>query len=144
MVKPIVVVGSINIDLVACSERIPAPGETISGSVFNTYFGGKGANQAVAAAKLGHPVIMIGKVGNDLFGSQLEQALEAAGVSIQCVQRTRGASGVALIITDRSGENSIVVVPGANGELAPDIEPSNLRGRAPHGIQIAIYFVTKL
>jgi len=123
MVKPIVVVGSINIDLVACSERIPAPGETISGSVFNTYFGGKGANQAVAAAKLGHPVIMIGKVGNDLFGSQLEQALEAAGVSIQCVQRTRGASGVALIITDRSGENSIVVVPGANGELGPaDLE----------------------
>jgi ribokinase len=123
MVKPIVVVGSINIDLVACCERIPAPGETISGSVFNTYFGGKGANQAVAAAKLGHPVIMIGKVGNDLFGSQLEQALEAAGVSIQCVQRTRGASGVALIITDRSGENSIVVVPGANGELGPaDLE----------------------
>jgi len=123
MVKPIVVVGSINIDLVACSERIPAPGETISGSVFNTYFGGKGANQAVAAAKLGHPVIMIGKVGNDLFGSQLEQALEAAGVSIQCVQRTRGASGVALIITDRTGENSIVVVPGANGELGPaDLE----------------------
>jgi len=123
MVKPIVVVGSINIDLVACSERIPAPGETISGSVFNTYFGGKGANQAVAAAKLGHPVIMIGKVGNDLFGSQLEQALEAAGVSIQCVQRTRGASGVALIIIDRTGENSIVVVPGANGELGPaDLE----------------------
>ena len=123
MVKPIVVVGSINIDLVACSERIPAPGETISGSVFNTYFGGKGANQAVAAAKLGHPVIMIGKVGNDLFGSQLEQALEAAGVSIQYVQRTRGASGVALIITDRTGENSIVVVPGANGELGPaDLE----------------------
>jgi ribokinase len=123
MVKPIVVVGSINIDLVARSERIPAPGETISGSVFNTYFGGKGANQAVAAAKLGHPVIMIGKVGNDIFGSQLEQALEAAGVSIQCVQRTRGASGVALIITDRTGENSIVVVPGANGELGPaDLE----------------------
>jgi len=116
-------VGSINIDLVACSERIPTPGETISGSVFNTYFGGKGANQAVAAAKLGHPVIMIGKVGNDLFGSQLEQGLEAAGVSIQCVQRTQGASGVALIVTDRNGENSIVVVPGANGELGPaDLE----------------------
>lgn len=123
MVKPIVVVGSINIDLVVGSERIPAPGETISGTVFNTYFGGKGANQAVAAAKLGYPVTMIGKVGKDVFGTQLEQALRSAGVDTRSIQRTRGASGVALIITDRAGENSIVVVPGANGEIGPaDIE----------------------
>lgn len=123
MQKPIVVVGSINIDLVARSERIPAPGETISGKVFNTYFGGKGANQAVAAAALGHPVTMIGRVGEDVFGPQLEEALQSSGVNIRCVQRTRGASGVALIVTDRDGENIIVVVPGANGELMPaDIE----------------------
>jgi ribokinase len=118
MTKPIVVVGSINLDLVAGSERIPAPGETVAGKTFNTYFGGKGANQAVAVAKLGHPVTLIGKVGEDVFGGELEQGLKAAGVDTQCVQRVRGASGVALIITDRRGGNSIVVVPGANGELA--------------------------
>lgn len=119
MAKPIVVVGSINLDLVAGSERIPAPGETVSGKTFNTYFGGKGANQAVAAAKLGHPVTLIGNVGDDVFGAELEQGLKAAGVSTQCIQRVRGASGVALIITDSTGGNSIVVVPGANGELVP-------------------------
>jgi ribokinase len=71
MTKPIVVVGSINLDLVAGSERIPAPGETVAGKTFNTYFGGKGANQAVAVAKLGHPVTLIGKVGEDVFGGEL-------------------------------------------------------------------------
>ncbi|HEY1462213.1 MAG TPA: ribokinase [Terriglobales bacterium] len=120
MTKPIVVVGSINLDLVANSERIPSPGETVSGKIFNTYFGGKGANQAVAVARLGHPVIMIGKVGEDVFGSELEQGLKAAGVDTRCIQRVRRASGVALIVTDKNGENSIVVVPGANGELAPN------------------------
>ena len=117
MPKPIVVVGSINIDLVATSARLPVPGETIFGDVFNTFFGGKGANQAVAAAKLGYPVVMIGKVGEDAFGSQLIDGLRQAGVDTQFVGRTDGASGVALILTDEHGENSIVVVPGANGKL---------------------------
>jgi ribokinase len=119
MAKPIVVVGSINIDLVAASERIPAPGETISGKTFHTFFGGKGANQAVAIARLGHPVCMVGKVGDDVFGAELNQALQAAGVDTRPVQKIPGASGVALINTDAHGENSIVVVPGANGEVLP-------------------------
>ena len=123
MPKPIVVVGSINIDLVATSDRLPVPGETIFGNVFNTFFGGKGANQAVAAAKLGYPVVMIGKVGEDVFGSQLIDGLRQAGVETQFVGRAAGASGVALILTDQHGENSIVVVPGANGKLMPsDLE----------------------
>jgi ribokinase len=123
MLKPIVVVGSINLDLVATSDHLPAPGETITGDVFNTFFGGKGANQAVAAGKLGYPVVMIGKVGEDAFGSQLIDGLRVAGVETRCVARTSGASGVALILTDRQGENSIVVVPGANGKLMPaDLE----------------------
>jgi ribokinase len=123
MLKPIVVVGSINIDLVATSDRLPVPGETIFGNVFNTFFGGKGANQAVAAAKLACPVVMIGKVGEDAFGSQLIDGLSQAGVETQFVGRAAGASGVALILTDQHGENSIVVVPGANGQLMPsDLE----------------------
>jgi ribokinase len=119
MLKPIVVVGSINIDLVATSDRLPVPGETVFGNVFNTFFGGKGANQAVAAAKLGYPVTMIGKVGEDAFGSQLIDGLRQSGVDVNSIQKVRSSSGVALIITDQHGENCIVVVPGANGELKP-------------------------
>ena len=119
MCKPIIVVGSINIDLVATSARLPAPGETIIGDVFNTFFGGKGANQAVAAARLGYPVAMLGKVGEDVFGSQLIDGLNRAGVDTKLVGRAGGASGAALILTDQRGENSIVVVPGANGRLMP-------------------------
>ena len=119
MPKPIVVVGSINLDLVAASAHLPAPGETILGSAFNTFFGGKGANQAVAAAKLGHPVTMIGKVGQDAFGTQLIEGLRQSGVGVSCIQKVEGSSGVALILTDQHGENSIVVIPGANGLLMP-------------------------
>lgn len=119
MPKPIVVVGSINLDLVASSAHLPAAGETVFGNAFNTFFGGKGANQAVAAAKLGYPVIMIGKVGQDAFGSQLIDGLRQAGVDVSCIQKANCSSGVALIITDQRGENSIVVIPGANGELTP-------------------------
>ena len=119
MPKPIVVVGSINLDLVASADHIPPPGATVFGSVFHTFFGGKGANQAVAAAKLGHPVIMIGNVGSDSFGAQLIDGLKLAGVDVSCVEKVPGASGVAVIITDRQGENSIVVVPGANETLTP-------------------------
>jgi ribokinase len=123
MPKPIVVVGSINIDLVAGTPRIPAPGETIIGNSFATFFGGKGANQAVAAAKLGHPVSMIGRVGDDVFGGRLKAGLEEAGVDTQAVVITPGASGVGMITTDAKGENSIVVVSGANGKVTPaDVE----------------------
>lgn len=120
MPKPVVVVGSINLDLVAGAHHIPKPGETIIGSSFQTFHGGKGANQAVAAAKLGHPTYMVGNVGNDAFGPQLLQALSEAKVNISAVTTVDGSSGVALIIIGSDGENNIVVVPGANGLLSPE------------------------
>jgi ribokinase len=119
MPKPIVVVGSINLDLVGGADRIPQVGETITGRTFNTFHGGKGANQAVAAARLGYPVAMVGNVGDDAFGAQLRAGLQTAGVNIDCVGTVEGPSGVALITTGSRGENSIVVVPGANGQLTP-------------------------
>jgi ribokinase len=117
--KPILVVGSINMDLVASAERIPAPGETIHGTGFETHPGGKGANQAVAVARLGYPVAMIGRVGSDGFGEQLRDQLASAGVDTQAVGTAEGASGVALITVAANGENSIVVQAGANGLLTP-------------------------
>lgn len=119
MQKPIVVIGSINLDLVAKAERIPRPGETVTGTDFKTFYGGKGANQAVAVARLGYPSVMIGNVGTDAFGSQLHKGLEEAGVVTSCVTEVAGSSGVALITTDIHGENNIVVIPGANGLLTP-------------------------
>jgi len=121
MQKPIVVVGSINLDLVACADRIPQVGETITGKSFQTFFGGKGANQAVAAAKLGYPVFMMGNVGDDSFGAQLIEGLRGAGVDTSYVNTIKGSSGIALITTGARGDNSIVVVPGANGELTPKL-----------------------
>lgn len=119
MTKPIVVVGSINLDLVARAPTIPRPGETLIGDSFRTFFGGKGANQAVAVAKLGYPVTMVGNVGDDAFGEQLRSALQQVGASVEAVSVVPGASGVALILISSNGQNSIVVVPGANGLLTP-------------------------
>jgi ribokinase len=119
MQKPIVVVGSINLDLVAGADRIPHVGETVIGRTFSTFYGGKGANQAVAVAKLGYPVSMVGNVGSDAFASQLRDALNDSGVDTACVNAVEGPSGVALITTGSRGQNSIVVVPGANGLLSP-------------------------
>ncbi len=119
MPKRLLVVGSINLDLVASSRRIPLPGETVSGKTFNTFPGGKGANQAVAAGRLGAPVSMIGRLGNDGFGTQLRASLEAAGVDTKAVEVAPTSSGIALITTAEDGQNAIVVVPGANGELSP-------------------------
>jgi ribokinase len=126
MHKPIVVVGSINLDLVVGADHIPQPGETITGNSFNTFFGGKGANQAVAVAKLGHPVFMVGNVGDDGFGQQLRQALNDVEVETRCVCTVAGSSGVALITVASGGENNIVIVPGANATLTPQsLEKSN-------------------
>lgn len=119
MQKPIVVAGSINLDLVANTDRIPQVGETVIGRRFTTFFGGKGANQAVAVARLGYPVSMVGNVGNDAFGTQLRNGLAEAGVDTKFVDMVEGSSGTALIITGPNGENSIVVVPGANAHLCP-------------------------
>ena len=115
---PVVVVGSVNMDLVATAFRIPVPGETVTASSFNTYPGGKGANQAVAIAKLGWPVHFIGKIGTDGFGQSLLAALREAGVDTSAVSTVAGPSGVALITTDAEGQNAIVVSPGANAHLS--------------------------
>ena len=117
--KPIVVVGSINIDLVARTERIPAPGETVTGEDFQIHPGGKGANQAVAVARLDHPVELIGRVGDDGFGTQLREHLQGAGVGLSGVMTSEGPSGVAIIVVSQAGENCIVVTPGANALLSP-------------------------
>lgn len=122
--RSIVVVGSINLDLVCMGKRIPAPGETVTGDQFHTFHGGKGANQAVAIGRLDYPVSMVGKVGDDEFGMRLRQGLKDAGVDISAVGTVRRtASGVAIISVDARGQNSITVVPGANGRLLPrDLE----------------------
>jgi ribokinase len=118
--KSIVVVGSVNLDLVCSGKRIPAPGETVTGDRFQTFDGGKGANQAVAIGRLGYPVSMVAKVGDDEFGDRLRQGLKAADVDVAAVGTARRtASGVALISVDGRGQNSITVVPGANGKLLP-------------------------
>ncbi|SMF46558.1 ribokinase [Pseudogulbenkiania subflava] len=116
----IVVIGSINMDLVALCARFPAPGETLIGERFFTSHGGKGANQAVAARRLGAEVSFIGRVGDDDFGRELLAGLQQEGVNTRHVAVTPGvASGVASI-TVSGGENAIVVVPGANHVLSPD------------------------
>ncbi|MGH9114510.1 MAG: ribokinase [Acidimicrobiales bacterium] len=113
------VVGSINLDLVARAERLPQPGETVSGTAFVRVPGGKGANQAVAAARLGSAVTMIGCVGEDTFAGEALRGLTGSGVVLDGVRRTSGPTGVALVLVDAAGENQIVVVPGANLELGP-------------------------
>lgn len=117
----ILVVGSINMDLVVRAPHMPSPGETILGENFATQPGGKGANQAVAAARLGGRVAMIGRVGNDAFGTTLREGLEAEGIDTQCLMTNETvASGVAMIVVDARGENSIVVASGANFSVTPD------------------------
>jgi ribokinase len=114
----IVVFGSINMDLVVRTTRLPDPGETLLGSSFQTIPGGKGANQAVACARLGAETYMIGRVGGDVFGKNLKDELEKAGVDHQnVVVDSSTSSGVALIAVDNAAENFIIVVPGANGKI---------------------------
>ena len=116
----VTVVGSLNMDLVARTPRIPQPGETIIGGDFHTVPGGKGANQAVAAARLGAQVSMVGRVGRDAFANPLLENLAAAGVDHTFVTQDPGAAtGVALIVVDDAGQNSIVVASGANMRLSP-------------------------
>jgi ribokinase len=118
--KPIVVVGSINMDLVSQTKRIPQPGETVIGSGFQMHSGGKGANQAVAVARLDYPSILLGVLGDDIFGRQLLSTLNGFGVETEHIGSTRGSSGTASIVVDARGENTIIVTPGSNDQVTPD------------------------
>lgn len=115
----IIVIGSLNADLVVRAPRFPAPGETISGEDLAIIPGGKGANQAVAAARQGASVAMVGRVGNDSFGPTLIQNLQKNNINTAHVKTDEAATGTAIIVVDASGQNSIVLSPGANGKVTP-------------------------
>jgi len=116
----VVVIGSLNMDLVTRAPRLPRGGETLIGHSFATVSGGKGANQAVAAARLGAQVSMVGCVGNDDYGVQLREALLVEQIDCQAVSVVEDSSGVALIVVDDNSQNAIVIVAGANGLLSPE------------------------
>ncbi|NEP62257.1 MAG: ribokinase [Symploca sp. SIO2G7] len=120
----IIVFGSINLDLVTKTPRLPIAGETLQGSEFFTAAGGKGANQAVAAAKLGISTKLVGRLGDDNFGQQLRRSLQATGVDIEgIVVDAATSSGIAVILVDNAGENQIILIPGANKQLGEaDVE----------------------
>jgi len=132
----LVVIGSLNVDYVAFAARVPRPGETLSGTRFAMHPGGKGANQAYGAARLGAPVRMVGRVGADAAGQWLVERLALGGVDVTGVMRdSSAATGTALIVVGEDGENSIVVVPGANGALrASDLD----EGRAFEGARVVL------
>lgn len=116
-VRTIAVIGSVNIDLVVRTERLPAPGETVLGREFDVVCGGKGANQAVAAARLGARVQMVGCIGDDDYGRLARENLERQGVGVRALRRVRGPTGVALIVVDAAGRNLIAVAPNANAQV---------------------------
>ncbi len=121
MARRIVVVGSINTDLVANVEHFPSPGETVICRSFTTFGGGKGANQAIAAARLGAPVMLLGAVGSDAYGGDRLVDLIQSGVDTSAVSRQHGIpSGIALIQVNASAENTITIVPGANWTITPE------------------------
>lgn len=115
----IAIVGSNNFDLVTYVERMPRPGETIEAPEFEMGFGGKGANQAIAAARLGGDVMMVTRVGDDLFGGLTLDNFQQAGIDTRHVKQVPGTSGVAPIFVDPSGENAILIIKGANKALTP-------------------------
>ncbi len=121
MPKPIIVVGSLNMDFVVQMKHLPARGETLNGWGFQMLPGGKGANQACAAGRLGGSTKMVGRVGHDVFAAQQRASLASAGVDTAYVLTTDGeATGVALIFVESGGQNMIVIASGANGKLAPE------------------------
>ena len=120
MGSTIIVVGSVNMDLVVRAKRMPKEGESLIGSGFTMVPGGKGANQAVAAARLGSTTHFVGRVGNDMFGRRLRDGFSSCGVNTDHVLVDNGPSGIAMIILNENGQNSIVVAPGANATCRPD------------------------
>ena len=122
----IVVVGSVNTDMVVKGQRLPAPGETVTGGRFIMAAGGKGANQAVAAARLGAEVTLVAKVGRDVFGDQAIENFRREGIRTDCILRdAENATGVALILVDDNGENLISVASGRQSR--PDARRSRRR-----------------
>ncbi|MDB5325224.1 MAG: Ribokinase [Phycisphaerales bacterium] len=135
----LVVIGSINTDLVQPSPRLPLPGETMHGGDLTVVPGGKGANQAVAAARLGADVAMVGRVGRDTFGEALRDGLAAEGIDVRHVHFTPGASGTAVILVQPSGENSIVLSPGANAKVTPaDVDRARTLIRAADAVLLQL------
>src|SRR5271170_3795741 len=132
----IVVIGSLNMDLVAVAPRLPIAGETLIGSRYINEPGGKGANQAYAAAKLGGDVAMLGRVGSDEYGKRMRANLQTVGCDVGKVKAVEGNSGVAVILVADSGQNSIVVVPGANHRYLPSDFQSDVHSLA--GAQFAL------
>ncbi len=132
----IVVVGSCMVDLITRAERLPRLGETLTGDSFFQGFGGKGANQAVAARRLGTPVTMVARVGEDTFGEQTLANFAENGVNAEFVRRAPGtASGVAPIFVDATGQNFVLIVPGANSALLPaDLEPATGMLQSAHAV----------
>lgn len=130
----ITVFGSINMDLVATTPRLPKPGETVSGTGFATAAGGKGANQALAAKRAGASVRMVGAVGRDEFAAPALDLLEKAETDLSGVARVDGPTGTALILVGGDGENMIAVVPGANGTLSPGQAAEAVSGSKPGDI----------
>jgi ribokinase len=113
-VRTVTVIGSVNVDLVVLSERLPREGETVLGREFRALHGGKGANQAFAAARLGAPVRFVGCVGDDEYGRAARENLADVGIDVRRLRTVRGHTGVALILVDERGRNLISVAPGAN------------------------------
>ncbi len=135
----IAVVGSANLDLIGRAERLPRPGESVLGHGFSTSPGGKGANQAVACARLGAPTSLVGRVGNDGFGPQLRANLQREGVDIaHLAVDDEAPTGVALIMVDDEGGNSILVAPGANGRLAEREVESALLANPPTAVLLQL------
>lgn len=124
--KKVVVIGSINMDLVTQCKRAPLGGETLFGDRFFQVPGGKGANQAVAIGKLGSSVTMLGKVGEDSFGEELINSLKMANVETRFIEKTKTSSGIAKIVVEENGQNRILVVAGANNEVERDYVDRNI------------------
>lgn len=141
----IVVVGSVNIDLVVQVRRLPKAGETLLGSDYSLHHGGKGGNQATAAARAGAQVRLVAKAGIDSFADDLIDGLASEGIDVHAVQRVARPSGVAFINVLPDGENSIIVAPGANADLSPDdLEPEWFEGASAVSLQLEVPLETVL
>jgi ribokinase len=135
----VIVVGSVNVDLVVTTDRLPGPGETVIGGRFSQHHGGKGGNQAVAAARLGATTVFVGAVGDDPLGRQARAALQGEGVDLAELRTLAGeTTGVALILVDAAGENSIAVASGANAAVTPELVRASFAVLAPAGGDVVL------